>query len=30
MSDRTLAKALEKNISYNGFFFKEIGSKLKI
>jgi hypothetical protein len=30
MSDKTLAKALEKNVSYNGFFFKEIGSKLKI
>jgi len=30
MSDKTLAKALEKNISYNGFYFKEIGSKLKI
>ena len=29
MSDKTLAKALEKNISYNGFYFKEIGSKLK-
>ena len=30
MSDKTLAKALEKNISYNGFYFKEIGSKLII
>jgi predicted GIY-YIG superfamily endonuclease len=30
MSDKTLAKALEKNISYNGFYFKEIGSKLKL
>ena len=29
MSNKTLAKALEKNISYNGFYFKEIGSKLK-
>jgi len=29
MSDKTLAKALDKNISYNGFYFKEIGSKLK-
>jgi hypothetical protein len=29
MSDKTLAKALTKNISYNGFYFKEIGSKLK-
>jgi hypothetical protein len=30
MSDKTLAKALEKNIPYKSFFFKEIGSKLKI
>ena len=29
MSDKTLAKALSKNISYNGFYFKEIGEKLK-
>uniref|UniRef100_A0A6C0LJL8 MSV199 domain-containing protein n=1 Tax=viral metagenome TaxID=1070528 RepID=A0A6C0LJL8_9ZZZZ len=29
MSDKTLAKALTKNIPYNGFYFKEIGSKLK-
>jgi hypothetical protein len=29
MSDKTLAKALEKNVSYNGFYFKELGSKLK-
>jgi prophage antirepressor-like protein len=29
MSDKTLAKALEKNVSYNGCFFKEIGTKLK-
>jgi hypothetical protein len=29
MSDKTLTKSLEKTISYNGFFFKEIGSKLK-
>lgn len=29
MSDKTLTKALEKNIPYNGFHFKEIGSKLK-
>ena len=28
MSDKTLAKSLEKNIAYNGFYFKEIGSKL--
>ena len=30
MSDKTLAKAIEKNISYNDFFFKDIGSKLKV
>ena len=29
MSDKTLSKALHKNIPYNGFYFKEIGSKLK-
>ena len=29
MSDKTLAKSLSKNISYNGFYFKEIGEKLK-
>jgi prophage antirepressor-like protein len=29
MSDKTLAKALNKNVPYNGFYFKEIGSKLK-
>jgi prophage antirepressor-like protein len=28
MSDKTLAKALSKNIPYNGFYFKELGSKL--
>jgi len=30
MSDKTLAKSLEKNLPYNGFYFKEIGNKLKI
>ena len=30
MSDKTLAKALNKNIPYNNFYFKELGSKLKI
>jgi hypothetical protein len=30
MSDKTLAKALNKNIPYNGFYFKELGSKLKM
>ena len=29
MSDKTLTKALEKNIQYKGFYFKDIGSKLK-
>jgi phage anti-repressor protein len=28
ISDKTLTKALEKNIPYNGNFFKELGSKL--
>jgi hypothetical protein len=30
MSDKTLAKALEKNTPYNGFYFKELGGKLKV
>jgi hypothetical protein len=30
MSDKTLAKALNKNIPYNNFYFKELGSKLKM
>jgi hypothetical protein len=30
MSDKTLAKALNKDIMYNGHYFKEIGSKLKM
>jgi hypothetical protein len=29
LSDKTLTKALSKNISYNGFYFKEIGEKLQ-
>jgi prophage antirepressor-like protein len=29
MSDKTLFKALSKKIDYNGFYFKEIGEKLK-
>jgi hypothetical protein len=28
MSDKTLAKALDKNVLYNNFYFKRIGSKL--
>jgi prophage antirepressor-like protein len=30
ISDKTLAKALNNNMAYNGFYFKEIGPKLKI
>lgn len=30
MSDKTLSKALTKNTSYNGSYFKDIGSKLKM
>jgi phage anti-repressor protein len=30
ISDKTLTKALEKNLPYNGHFFKELGSKLSI
>ena len=30
MSDKTLAKALDKNVSYNGFYFKSLGSKLSM
>lgn len=30
ISDKTLSKALEKKIPYNGFYFKELGSKLKV
>ena len=29
MSDKTLSKALNRNVPYNGFYFMEIGSKLK-
>jgi len=29
MSDKTLAKALDKNIPYNSYLYKSIGSKLK-
>ena len=28
MGDKTLAKVLSENIPYNGFYFKELGSKL--
>ena len=30
MSDKTLSKALNNNIVYNGFLFKEIGDKLSV
>lgn len=30
MSDKTLAKALSKNTPYNGSYFKELGTKLKM
>ena len=30
MSDKTLAKALTKNTPYNGSYFKELGTKLKM
>jgi hypothetical protein len=30
MSDKTLAKALDKNILYQGYFYKSLASKLKI
>ena len=30
MSDKTLTKALDKNIQYNGFYYKSIGNKLKM
>jgi hypothetical protein len=29
ISDKTLAKTLDKNIHYNGFYYKSIGSKLQ-
>ena len=30
MSDKTLTKALTKGTTYNGYYFKDIGSKLKL
>jgi len=30
ISEKTLAKALDQNIAYNGFFYKSIGKKLQI
>ena len=29
ISDKTLAKALSKNIPYNNYYYKELGEKLK-
>ena len=28
MSDKTLAKILDKDIKYNGYYYKSLGSKL--
>jgi hypothetical protein len=30
MSDKTLIKTLDKNVQYNGFYYKSIGNKLKM
>ena len=30
MSDKTLAKALDKNVPYNNFYYKELGEKLSV
>ena len=30
ISDKTLAKSLDKDILYNGFYYKSLGSKLFI
>ena len=30
ISDKTLTKALDKNISYNGFYYKSLKPKLQI
>ena len=30
MSDKTLAKALKNNISYNNYYYKELGPKLSV
>jgi hypothetical protein len=29
MSDKTLAKALNNNIPYNNYYYKELGEKIK-
>ena len=30
MSDKTLTKALDKNIPYNNFYYKELGEKISV
>jgi hypothetical protein len=30
MSDKTLAKALQNNIPYNNYYYKELGSKMSV
>jgi hypothetical protein len=30
MSDKTLTKCINNNIAYNGFYYKELGEKLKV
>jgi len=30
MSDKTMAKALDKEVAYNGFYYRSIGSKLSV
>ena len=30
MSDKTLTKCINQNISYNGFYYKELGIKIKM
>jgi hypothetical protein len=30
MSDKTLAKALSKNVPYNNYYYRELGSKLSM
>jgi hypothetical protein len=30
MSDKTLAKALNKNIPYNNYYYKELGEKIRL
>jgi len=29
MSDKTIARSLEKGVEYNGFFYKKLGAKVK-